>query len=62
MERFSKTKERLKPMTQKFYRDWYNRFFLYFDTTTSVSSITQEVAKQFIDCCNDYLSPCTVHR
>ncbi|MDR0337402.1 MAG: phage integrase SAM-like domain-containing protein [Planctomycetaceae bacterium] len=60
--RFSKTKEKLKRKTQKFYEDWYKRFYCYFGEEVMVSTITSEVAKTFSEYCDDNLSPCTMYR
>jgi site-specific recombinase XerD len=60
--RFAETKAEFKPKTQKFYNDWFKRFYDYFGKEILVSSITPLVAKKFADCCYDNLSPCTVYR
>jgi site-specific recombinase XerD len=60
--RFAKTKEELKPKTQKFYKDWFKRFYDYFGKEVLVSTITSDIAKKFAGCCDDNLAPCTVYR
>jgi site-specific recombinase XerD len=60
--RFAKTKAELKPKTQKFYKDWFKRFYDYFGKEILVSTISSDVAKKFADCCEDNLAPCTVYR
>jgi site-specific recombinase XerD len=61
-DKFIETKRGMKAKTRKFYRDWFKRFFHYFDTKMLVSSINKDLATKFIDCCNDNLSLCTVSR
>jgi site-specific recombinase XerD len=60
--RFSETKIELKLKSQKFYKDWYKRFYRYFNKETRVCTITVSEAKKFLACCSDNLSECTVYR